>query len=85
MLHATIVMEDNLVIATREDDGFWHLHISDLPTGKVATIKVNDDKMGAIMALMFAGDTLSDSTSAELYKVIDTTFDGLHNELRLIP
>lgn len=84
MIHATMLMEDNFIVATR-GVGIWDLRISDIPTGMSETFQITDDVMGALMSLMFAGDTLPSEVSDQLYKIVGTLFDNSPMELRIIP
>lgn len=84
MLHMTLVLEDNLVVASR-DLSKWRCEITDLPTGKLEILHLNDEQFGAVMGLALGGD--DKEYSPELYKIAEPLFseDNFARECRIIP
>lgn len=84
MLQMTLILEDNLVVASRDLEN-WRCEITDMTTGTREFVHLDDEQMGAVMGLAFGGDDTK--YAEELYKIAGPIFssENFARECRIIP
>lgn len=84
MLAFTIVMEDTVMHGQR-DNGEWSCRLGDNVTEQQHAANMTDAQIGAILALVFAGEELPDDVTAALYATVENALKGFPVECRPIP
>lgn len=88
MITMLFIFEDNTIRADRGAEG-WEVTIGDVPTGDKIELRMTDVQFGAVMALA-AGvaeetENRDEELADKLYAIAAPVFEGVNQNLRIIP
>jgi len=86
MLRIDLTSADHRLIAEANEDGEWEGSVSDALSGKRAKFKMTNSEIGAVVAIVLAGDdSFDDVVNKKLYEVAELALKDFPEELRPIP
>lgn len=84
MFHYDITAEDHRIVATSTDGHNYQVLLMDHFSGKTATISLDAEKLGFLVAFQLAPDGVPPHCEKG-YELLEPIFATLPSELRLIP